>query len=146
MPAYSFKERFCPMILDQSKTHTIRDIRKGNSKHAKEGDPVMLYFGMRTKYCYKLGDGTCLYTLPIIIYKNEIFVADNKLDYYQREYLSWCDGFRPTGSSYLNPEGSFDLMIRYWLQNGGLSYERRIIYWKDFKPAAPAGLITKINE
>lgn len=145
MPAYSFKERFCPMVLDGSKDHTIRDLRKGRSRHARVDDPVMLYFGMRTKWCRKLGDGICKETLPIIIYPQAIYIGQKKLSFDEMELLSWRDGFRPEGTSIDNPEGSFELMIRYWKLNGGLSYERAIIYWKDFIAAPAKGLIEKIN-
>jgi hypothetical protein len=64
MPAYSFKERFIPLLKDGSKRQTIRKSRKGQ---AKPGDTVYLYFGMRTKYCTKIGEGTCINRSAIII-------------------------------------------------------------------------------
>lgn len=64
MPAYSFKERFVPMVLDGSKPHTIRNRRKNP---ARVGDPLYLYFGMRTKWCRKLREETCLKTGSILI-------------------------------------------------------------------------------
>jgi hypothetical protein len=64
MPAYSFKERFVPMVVDGSKPHTVRSRRK---YPAKVGDPVSLFFGMRTKWCKRLRDETCLRTCSIFI-------------------------------------------------------------------------------
>lgn len=133
------------MVLDESKNHTIRDLRKGQSRHAVTDDPMMLYFGMRTKWCRKLGDAKCIETLPIIIYEASIYVGSKRLSFDNMELLSWRDGFRPEGSSFENPEGSFELMIRYWKLNGGLSYERAIIYWKDFIAAPTKPIIEKIK-
>ncbi len=48
MPAYSFKERFVPFILDGTKTQTVRSRRR---HPAKPGDTLYLYSGLRTKYC-----------------------------------------------------------------------------------------------
>jgi hypothetical protein len=64
MPAYSFKERFVPMVVDGSKPHTVRSRRK---YPAKVGDNVSLFFGMRTKWCKRLRDETCLKTCSIFI-------------------------------------------------------------------------------
>lgn len=65
MPAYSFKERFVPMVLDGSKPHTIRNRRK---HPARVGDPVYLFYGMRTKFCRRLRAATCLKTCSIFIH------------------------------------------------------------------------------
>ena len=67
MPAYSFKERFVPMVLDGSKPHTIRSRRKKG--FAKIGDTLYLYFAMRTKWCRKLREEKCVDVRTIIIYK-----------------------------------------------------------------------------
>lgn len=65
MPAYSFKERFVPWVLDGTKPHTIRDRRK---HPARVGDPLYLYYGMRTKWCRKLREEKCLKTGSIFIH------------------------------------------------------------------------------
>ena len=50
MVAYSFQRRFCDQIVRFEKRQTIRLPRK---RHARPGEPVQLYFGMRTKHCRK---------------------------------------------------------------------------------------------
>lgn len=64
MVAYSFKKRFGPPILAGTKAQTIRGDRK---RHARPGEPVQLFTGMRTKYCKRLGDPTCRSVNPIRI-------------------------------------------------------------------------------
>ncbi len=151
MPAYSFKERFCSMVLDGSKPHTIRAARKGRSRHARIGEKVFLYFGMRTKHCRKLGEGTCHKTLPILITEKYIRIySEDKSSYMDlvgitADRLAWKDGFRPEGHLTFHCSGAFDLMTRYWKLNGGLPFEGFIIYWKDFIPDLTNHLIKKIK-
>lgn len=51
MVAYSFKKRFEESIRSGLKTHTLRNDRK---RHARPGEFVQLYVGMRTRYCRKI--------------------------------------------------------------------------------------------
>lgn len=46
MPAYNFKERFCPYVIDGSKPHTIRNFRK---QQVFPGQTLFLYKGLRTR-------------------------------------------------------------------------------------------------
>jgi len=57
MVAYSFKKRFAAPILDHSKTGTIRAPRK---RHARPGEELQLYTGMRTKSCRLVARETCM--------------------------------------------------------------------------------------
>jgi uncharacterized protein YqfB (UPF0267 family) len=65
MVAYSFKKRFGPPILAGTKAQTIRAERAGKSRHARPGELVQLYTGMRTRQCAKLGEARCLAVWPI---------------------------------------------------------------------------------
>lgn len=51
MVAYNFKSAFINGIVFGEKRQTIRRDRK---RHARPGEPVQLYTGMRTKHCRKL--------------------------------------------------------------------------------------------
>lgn len=51
------------------KRQTIRAV--GKRRHARPGDIVQLYHGMRTKQCFKIGDGRCTEVLPIRIVVKE---------------------------------------------------------------------------
>ena len=64
MVAYSFKKRFGPPILAGAKAQTIRADRK---RHARPGEFVQLFTGMRTRQCRRLGETPCLSVEPIRI-------------------------------------------------------------------------------
>lgn len=64
MVAYSFQKRFARPILDGTKLHTIRWDRK---RHARPGEALQLYAGMRTKHCRLIARETCAAVLPIVL-------------------------------------------------------------------------------
>lgn len=57
MVAYNFQARFADAVERGEKRQTIR--RKRANGHAKPGDIVQLYTGMRTSACRKLADAVC---------------------------------------------------------------------------------------
>ncbi len=79
MVAYSFNRRFVTPIqvgLGQQqkiegaagyrpKRQTIR--ANGKRGHAREGDVLQLYCGMRTRQCFKIGEARCTAVLSITI-------------------------------------------------------------------------------
>ncbi|WP_300439376.1 hypothetical protein [uncultured Mameliella sp.] len=66
MVAYSFQKRFCDDVAEWRKRQTIRAKRK---RHARPGEWLQLYFGMRTKHCRKLvNDPICTGVTPIMIW------------------------------------------------------------------------------
>ena len=81
MPAYSFKKRFINPIkvglgqkihaadtieeMLRPKRQTIRAI--GKRRHARPGEIVQLYYGMRTKQCFKIGEARCISALPVCL-------------------------------------------------------------------------------
>lgn len=139
MPAYSFQERFIPFLLDGSKDHTVRSERAGKSRHARPGETVYLYYGMRTKWCRKIGEGVCHDVQRIIITEKSIrwLVEKENGEDVQivtpiPDTFAWSDGFRPEGSTKDNPAGAFDLMLQFWKQTHELPFQGVVIYWKDF--------------
>lgn len=57
MVAYSFKARFADAIASGRKRQTVRANRK---RHARPGELLQLYMGMRTRHCRKLvADPVC---------------------------------------------------------------------------------------
>jgi hypothetical protein len=52
MPAYNFKPRFIEPIKAGTKTQTIRPV--GRRRHARPGERIQLYTGMRTSVCKKI--------------------------------------------------------------------------------------------
>lgn len=53
MTAYNFQKQFAPSVESGKKCQTVRGNRK---RHARPGEPVQLYTGMRTRACRKLVD------------------------------------------------------------------------------------------
>lgn len=62
MVAYSYKPRFVGRIKDGSKPQTCRGDRK---RHARPGETMQLYTGMRTRQCRLIGTATCKSVEPI---------------------------------------------------------------------------------
>ena len=120
------------MLIDGTKTHTIRKGRTGKSPHAGPGKPVYLYVGMRTKWCQKIGEGICTDTESIAIYESGAVHMESAgvLDTDQKNRLAWDDGFRPEGSTKDQPGEAFELMFQFWKQNNELPFIGRIIHWK----------------
>lgn len=56
MVAYSFHRRFVDMIRARDKTHTLRNPRR---RHARVGEALQLYTGMRSKSCELIARATC---------------------------------------------------------------------------------------
>ncbi|MBR0687326.1 hypothetical protein JQ594_15450 [Bradyrhizobium manausense] len=77
MVAYSFKGRFVdPIRVGLSrislsydrhpKRQTIRAV--GKRRHARPGETLQLYCGMRSPQCFKIGEARCTAVRPILIY------------------------------------------------------------------------------
>jgi len=62
--AYSFRPQFRAPIIAGTKQQTIRADRK---RHAREGETLQLYTGMRTRQCKAIGTATCFTVQPIRI-------------------------------------------------------------------------------
>ncbi len=67
MVAYSFNPRFIEPIRQGIKTQTIR--AQGARRHARPGELLQLYSGMRTAHCLKiLPDVVCLAAMQVKIH------------------------------------------------------------------------------
>ncbi|MCP3969987.1 MAG: hypothetical protein GY717_06670 [Rhodobacteraceae bacterium] len=73
MVAYDFQAWLAPAVSSGQKTTTIRAPRKDN-RHAKPGDRLQLFTGMRTKACRKLvdPDPTCAHVEAVTIDRDGI--------------------------------------------------------------------------
>lgn len=156
MPAFSFKERFVPMVKDGSKCCTIRSFRK---YPVKVGQLAHLYYGMRTKFCTKLVEPAPVISFVrcILIPKNGQLVVINTnwiapevrslilaggdigvllpdvkwTNGWSKELMdifAWEDGFRHSDDMNM-AAGCYDLMLRYWRQNGGLPFLGFQTFW-----------------
>lgn len=130
MVAYSFKPQFVPPILAGTKAQTIRAPRLGSSRHAREGDRLQLYRGMRTRSCQLILRTVCIGRFevrlrwrPVI----EVLVGEEKvesgaaLDAFARR-----DGF-----------ADFAEMERFWAEtHPGIDvFDGECIEWK--RPRGP---------
>lgn len=68
MVAYSFQKRFIGPIRRGEKMQTIRAVRQGRVRHAREGELLQLYYGMRTRACQRIiADPCCVGVQPVIL-------------------------------------------------------------------------------
>ena len=75
MVAYSFKRQFAEPILAGTKRQTIRADRK---RHARPGEELQLYTGMRTKHCRLIGKAHCLaiQTVALLFWGRQGIIID----------------------------------------------------------------------
>lgn len=96
MVAYSFQKRFAGLVETGVKTQTIRGHRK---RHARPGEPIQLYAGMRTKACRKLvdPDPVCTSVANLTIWVPTRFELAHVVMAGRREYVTakfaGADGF-----------------------------------------------------
>lgn len=124
MVAYSFQKRFAPPIVQGTKTHTIRGHRK---RHARLGERIQLYQGMRTRFCRKIiDDPKCTKLMPIQIYYDTGAVSRIVMDNIDLPE----DGL----DSFAASDGFTDLndMHRFWMKNhelDGACFDGVCISW-----------------
>jgi hypothetical protein len=100
--AYSFAPQFVAPIEARTKLQTVRGHRR---RHARVGEPIQLYTGMRTRQCRKLvdADPICSAVLPIRIVVDALWpllitkieLDGTRLDDWAIEMFARLDGFCP---------------------------------------------------
>ena len=126
MVAYSFKSQFEGALRAGDKAQTIRAL--GKRRHARPGELVQVYVGMRTKDCRLLFQSECLEVLPITMAKTETprllsasildVVLDGKLLILDEVHqLALADGFP-------NRQAFYDFFC------GRLPFEGVLIKWQ----------------
>jgi hypothetical protein len=100
------------MILDLSKTHTIR--RRRRKRQTVVGDSLMLYIGLRTKQAFMFAYSVCSKVEPIIIYPmiQKIMMDGKVMRKKDVEKLAKDDGFESTGKFFEffeNTYGEYEL-------------------------------------
>ena len=137
-----FKQRFCPMVEDGSKRHTIRGPR---ARRPRVGEICHNYYALRTKACRLLGRWPCvkLQTIRIdAVLKGEtvpvVWIDGEPIDMDEMNALAWADGFRSRGRA-----GAWSEMFEYWTSPTGRSTDPPalpfigwIIHWDYDKPVA----------
>lgn len=107
MVAYSFNKRFAePIATGHPATGVIKrqTIRAPRQRHARPGELLQIYQGMRTKHCRKIiADQVCVEVRPIELFvalgyvrftdTGEAFGITTMLDNFARQdgFLHWAD-------------------------------------------------------
>lgn len=71
MPALNFKAQFAPLVESGAKRRTIRAFRK-DGRDPKQGDPLYLYTGLRTKAARLLLKTQCARARHVNIFGNNV--------------------------------------------------------------------------
>ncbi len=120
MGLYNFKAQFVSYVLDGSKRHTIRAIRKHPDK---PGNTLHLYRGLRTKNSRLLMRSKCLRIEDIVITERHTVLVDAVLlGESECNELAWRDGFRDGPK-----DEAFFRMMQFW--DGRLPFVGHIIHW-----------------
>jgi hypothetical protein len=120
-----FKRQFAPFVLDGSKTHTIRGIRK-DERLPLVGETCHCYVDPRQKTMKLLGRWPLVKWDSIMIFKDglryRVFVNEAELSFTEKNRLAFQDGFRSHGEEF-----AFAEMTLFW--QGRLPFEGHIIHW-----------------
>lgn len=134
MVAYSYQQQFVEPTWSGRKQHTIRANRTGRSRHARPGEVLQHYVGMRTKSCRLFARSVCSEVLPIRLTfssfgsKPLVTIGDRPslTDRRDLNKFAQSDGF-----------DDWNTLVSFWLRHHGLtlkSFDGTIIYWKDMEP------------
>lgn len=153
MVAYSFKEQFVvPIAIGlglelnpdklpwlhgfsiaagieiKPKRQTIRAY--GKRRHAREGETLQLYRGMRTRQCFKIGEATCTEIHRIIIWPDVMAVMVNGVLMTARQLMKFAraDGFANVKD-----------MQAFWLEEHGTDkFQGVLIRWLPLAQTKPS--------
>ena len=117
MVAYNFQKQFAEAVASGQKRQTIRALRK-DGRHAKQGDRLQLYTGMRTKACRKLRDAVCHDACPILIEHDKIWTFEPQELHLDLAAWAKRDGFESWGA-----------MRAFFEQTHGLPFNGVLISW-----------------
>lgn len=137
MVAYSFQKRFPPLILAGRKSHTLRGQRR---RHARIGEPVQLYQGMRTKSCKLIAEPVCDRFHGVFLKFSE-WQAFEFFDVAEQEPGVWrrVGDLRPIENpdAFACSDGFDDIedMGRFWLDTHGVrTWDGFLIGWPALSP------------
>lgn len=130
MVAYSFKPSFVAPILAETKMQTIRNMRK---RHARQGEELQLYLGMRTRNCRLIARTICTETHDIRLdFEHGEVTLDDAIcisDLAALDAFALADGF---GGSLAERASlsAWDHMSRWWaLTHGQDVFRGVLIQW-----------------
>ncbi len=115
MVAYNFQPRFAEAVANGDKRQTIR--REGKRIHAKRGDKVHLFTGMRTKNCRKLGEAICTYSSHVGLREGVLSLGN--YPHVTADQFAMLDGF-----------AHYADMLDWFRDTHGLPFLGRLICWE----------------
>lgn len=132
MVAYNFQKQFADAIQSRQKRQTVRAIRKNG--HARVGDKLQLYTGLRTKACHKLidSDPICTSVDKIEIHIkttaeiDRIIVGDKELNNQEIEEFAAADGFHAR-AGYSARDAMATFFQKY---HGNGIFRGNVIHWE----------------
>jgi hypothetical protein len=113
-------DEFGNVSMPKPKRQTIRAV--GKRRHARPGEIVQLYHGMRTKQCFKIGDGRCK-----AVYKIEFDIKDVMMVKLHDE--PW----REVDDRFAQLDGFSDYsdMCQFWInEHGPCAFSGVLIEWE----------------
>jgi hypothetical protein len=121
MVAYSFQRRFVEPILYGSKRQTVRAHR---ARHARPGEQLQLYTGMRTRQCRLIAVGRCFTVEPIFLSMGGTVVLGTGTPRRRQvdcEAFARRDGFR-----------DWDDLVAFWAEQhkGCFDFSGVLICWE----------------
>ncbi len=136
MVAYSFRPQFAEPVATLAKRQTVRAI--GKRRHARPGEPVQLYTGMRTRQCRKLldVDPVCIDVRPILIVVDRFSrpmltrmeIDGVSLSRWDINAFALSDGFDVPGEA---KSFAHVRMAHFWLKHHGEgTFEGVVIRWE----------------
>ena len=121
----NFEPRFVPYVVEGSKTHTIRCLRK-DGKVPRVGEICHCYTGLRRKGPRLLGRWPCVkveeieISLSLAAKPHRVFINGERLHSDELDTLAFRDGFR-SGGGFLE-------MMMFW--KGRLPFQGFVIHWR----------------
>jgi hypothetical protein len=128
MVAYGFKQQFVAPIEDGTKPQTMRNER---ARHARPGEEVQLYYGMRTKQCRLIGRATCVAVTPVRLdLKRRTVKIEGRPTIHTKvglDLFAVRDGF-----------ADFDALLAFWRKEHAAieKWSGVLIEWRDLRVAA----------
>lgn len=129
MVAYNFQRRFVAPIRAGTKRHTIRAERAGRSRHARPGELMQLYFGLRTRHVQRIAEPRCESVRSVRIDLGLYFAEVDGLAFCDDDFdaFEMSDGFT---------DG--DDMVAFWRREhpGVEVFSGLLIRWEPIPPEA----------
>lgn len=123
MTAFNFLSQFADAVKHGEKRQTIR--ARGKRRPPRAGEPLQLFTGMRTAYCKKLADVTCMSVDQITISPNSktVTMPDGRQFWSslfpdEIEALAKADGFN-----------SAEEFFEFFAKNHGQTFSGYLIKW-----------------